>query len=872
MRKLLVMFIILLSTVSYASHIVGGEFELLHTTGTTYELRLIVYFDVINGYPEARDSEDTVRIFRKADNIPMLDVVLPLTQQLRVDYFQPLCSNGEIITDKLIYSAEIELPASLYNDPDGYYIAWERCCRNYTITNIFSDPPLNGGISAGQTFYLEFPPVVKDGKAFINSSPQLFPPLNDYACPNRPYWVDFAGIDVDGDSLVYSLITPLNTVSTTAFPPNGPHAAPYPVITWKPGFSLHNILNGNPDLAISSKGFLTVTPTEQGLYVFAVKCKEFRDGEKIGEVIRDFQMLVLDKCPVASPPEIKGKLLTDASFDYVDNMSITFPNSTPDEARCIQVEVSDPDASSPDDNFIENIWLKVIPIGFDTKVDLSGILPAASNATLINGSVKSFDLCFGPCPVLPNKPYTLGIIAFDDACALPLSDTLRVEVNIEPPANTPAYFITADDAPTIKEGDDYQLQIEGRDDEQDILVTDIITDGFNLADVGMSFTNTINENGIYSTVFNWATGCDVYDFTERTQFQIKVVLDDIDLCDVGNADTLTLDLKVLLPPNTDPVISTDLPQLTFLQRMNDPIMFTVSGLDTDDDALELHVVSEDFILADHEINFPQVKGITQVSSIFNWDPGCNNVNLDEKREFKFYFILNDLDKCKFSNFDSLEVNITILPPANTPPQFSFVNLNEAVSFQARQADVRVGDALKLEVVADDIEGNEVNLQLLPGSELPEGASFSPVTALKTAKSILNWNVECFNLTEDLSAKTYLLQFAAGDDACYNAQADTVELTLNVEDIQNEITEFMPANVFTPNKDGVNDFYFLPDLPLDDCTGRFMSFRVFNRWGTEVYVTIDRDFKWDAKGLEAGVYYYVVEFSNREFNGPLSILH
>jgi len=111
-----------------------------------------------------------------------------------------------------------------------------------------------------------------------------------------------------------------------------------------------------------------------------------------------------------------------------------------------------------------------------------------------------------------------------------------------------------------------------------------------------------------------------------------------------------------------------------------------------------------------------------------------------------------------------------------------------------------------------------------------------------------------------------------DNACYNSQADTVSLIVNLVDVETTGIEFIPANVFTPNKDGVNDTYSLPNLPVDDCTGQFESFRVFNRWGMEVYVTIERDFNWEAKGLHAGVYYYVVAYSNKEFSGTLSILY
>jgi hypothetical protein len=879
MRKLLFFVMFLVSSTTFASHIVGGEFELLFIEGSRYRLNLILYFDVVNGNVGARDPDATVRIFRKSDNSPIRDIFIPFYQQLRVDYFQPICSNGEIVTDKLIYSTEITLSADIYNEPEGYYISWERCCRNYTISNIFSeDPDIGGARSAGQTFYLEFPPVVKNGQPFVNSSPQLFPPLNDYACPNRPYWVDFAGIDIDNDSLVYSLVTPLNTVTVQAIPAGGTHPGPYPNVAWRPGFSLNNIMGGLPDLKISDRGFLTVTPTYQGLYVFAVKCEEFRDGEKIGEVIRDFQMLVLDQCPVADPPLIKGKKITETEYTIVDNMSITFDKTVADTDRCIHVEISDPDASKPEDGFSENVWLHIIAIGFDTDQNLNDLLPTVSRATLTHGSVQEFELCFPACPILEG-PYTLGIIAFDDACALPLSDTLRVEINIEPPENTPAYFITPDLTTSIVEGNDYQLSIEGRDDDLDDLLVDVLTDGFVLADFGMSFDNTTNSDGVLSTTFNWATGCDIYDFTQRTNFLVQLLLNDDDVCNIGEPVTLTLDLEVILPPNTDPIISTDLSPITFEHKLNSgSIDFNVYGHDTDGDELELSVLGKDFNLQDHDLTFPAVNGVSQVQSAFSWNPGCENVvldSLDIASTFTFYFLLNDLDKCKFTNYDSLEVNITILPPDNILPNITFVNLNTEVLFAGRQADLIVGDFLRLEVVCVDPEGDEVSLRLLPESEMPEGATFNDVTAVGTAKSILEWGAECYNLAEDFKPKTYVLKFVADDNACVPKNEEdlaihTITLTIADKDTQEE--EFLPPNVFTPNLDGVNDYYSLTDLPIDNCAGRFLSFRVHNRWGSEVFVTIDRDFKWEAEGLKVGVYYYVVEFSNIEYNGSLSIFY
>jgi hypothetical protein len=255
MKRLLLVFVFLITFFSVkASHIVGGEFELLYISGNTYRVNMILYFDNINGAFGAFDNPVTIRIFRKRDNAIMLNALtLQFVSREAVGYTQLECSDGELDTDRILYTATIILSSNTYNDPEGYYLAWERCCRNYGITNIFSDPQPGGAQFAGQAFYLEFPPVVKNGQPFLNSSPSLFPPLNDYACPYTPYYVDFAGVDDDGDSLVYSLVTPLNTWTAEAIPLGGlPQPGPYPEVVWKSGFGLNNIMGGVTNLKITT--------------------------------------------------------------------------------------------------------------------------------------------------------------------------------------------------------------------------------------------------------------------------------------------------------------------------------------------------------------------------------------------------------------------------------------------------------------------------------------------------------------------------------------------------------------------------------------------------------------------------------------------
>ena len=50
-----------------ATHIVGGELELTHTTGTTYTLALNLYFDAVNGDASLIDASLTASIF---DRLP----------------------------------------------------------------------------------------------------------------------------------------------------------------------------------------------------------------------------------------------------------------------------------------------------------------------------------------------------------------------------------------------------------------------------------------------------------------------------------------------------------------------------------------------------------------------------------------------------------------------------------------------------------------------------------------------------------------------------------------------------------------------------------------------------------------------------------
>ncbi len=903
-NRFLLLILILLPFAGRSSHIVGGEFELIHLSGFEYRLNLVLYFDHLNGIPGALDNSVNASIFQKAGNLYMTSILLPLDSSSFVLYTQPECSNGELVTRRLYYTRVITLPGNVYNDPQGYYVMWERCCRNYTISNIYSldvnSPSYTGFGYAGQTFYLEFPPVVKDGQPFVDSTPRLFPPLNDYACPYRPYYTDFGGIDDDGDSLVYSLVTPLNTKSDAAIPP--PRPGPYPNVLFRPPYSVNNILGGTPDLRITQDGFLTVTPTNQGLFVFAVRVEEYREGVKIGETRRDFQMLVVDACPIAEPPQILGKKLPDPTYTYDETMNVFFSSATSDANRCIQVQVSDPDASSIHDNFQERVRIKAVAINF--KKDLSSILPAVTNATLINGSTVEFTICFPQCPFLFGGTPEIGIVAMDDACSLPLTDTLKVLVDVEPPPNAPPQITSAHPVTaTLNEGDQQAWPWSVVDSDGDPLMVTVLTNGFVLATAGMQFNTFNNVPGAANGELKWDAYCDIYDFTQRTSFQVTVRAEDADLCLIPSPAAAVYNLNVILPGNADPIIDSDLSTnplertVAVTRRLTESLNFLVTGTDPiDNDMLVLHASGGplDPLLPPVTIATTPVSGNGTVSTVASWTINCSAVDMTgkEEEEFSFQFIVVDnANKCRIYKADTLDVNVTVLPPVNQAPSLTVVNANEnETTLTGDVLTLLRGAAINLQFVGTDTDvlpaPDNLRIQFADqeGNVLPpEQYTFIPVEGTSPLQTSFLWTPDCSIFRGGQKDREYSISFELLDDHCQSEKKDSVRLTLKVSDIDGSDAAFDPPNFVSPNGDNQNDYYamerLVPEtgelesiLPNDNCQSRFEYVRIYNRWGKEVFSSTERDFKWFPGDASAGVYYYSIKFTQREYRGSLTVMY
>jgi gliding motility-associated-like protein len=303
LRRVLLLLLWGLPGGAWASHIVGGNFEMTYNGRPgSYSLALSLFFDEINGRQNAVQQNITVSIFRKSDNWRMLDVPMSLQTRTAVVYANEACAAARSLrTSDIRYLGQMNVNPALFDDPGGYYLVWDNCCRNAVITNIRNPSRV------GMTFYLEFPAMRSGGQDFLNSSPKFSTPNGDYICLGEPFKLGFGATDADGDELRYSLVTPyvgFNTGSNNDSPiPRG--SSSYPTATWADGYSTSAQIQGNPALQVDGRtGLLSVTATTLGLHVFTVQVDEYRNGQRIGAVRRDFQLLVVD-CPnkrLSTPP------------------------------------------------------------------------------------------------------------------------------------------------------------------------------------------------------------------------------------------------------------------------------------------------------------------------------------------------------------------------------------------------------------------------------------------------------------------------------------------------------------------------------------------------------------------------------------------
>jgi len=264
----------------FATHIVGGEIFYKCLGNNDYEVTLKVYRDCINGQAPF-DNPAAVGVF-DANGTLITTMMLPLpgSTPLPVTLNNPCyVPPANVCVEEAVYVGNVNLPPIA----GGYYLSYQRCCRNNTILNLVNP----GNVGATYMGFIPDPATVS-----CNSAPHYnnFPPL--FLCAGLPLVFDHSATDPDGDSLAYELCDPYDGATAVSPMPVPPAAPPYGYVPFDAvsGYSGSYPMSANPALAIDPvTGLLTGTPNMIGQWVVGVCVKEYRHGVLLSTNKRDFQ-------------------------------------------------------------------------------------------------------------------------------------------------------------------------------------------------------------------------------------------------------------------------------------------------------------------------------------------------------------------------------------------------------------------------------------------------------------------------------------------------------------------------------------------------------------------------------------------------------
>ncbi len=273
------------------------------------------------------------------------------------------------------------------------------------------DPNRNTGVinipnSVDVSFYLEsivlINPLVGN-----NSSPILLNSPIDKAVVGIPFIHNPSTYDTDGDSLSYALITCKgengNDIMGYQFP------------------------DASNNLSIDASGnLLWDSPTMVGEYNIAILIEEWRNGVKVGSIIRDMQITVAPNTINNTPPKIQ----LQQSFCVVAGDSLNIPILAWDKDTIFT------------DNFGNYFWSSSnIPIGttiIDTafqSIKLSGTSGLFAFSEIVNTQSISTNLTIPTfCTDVRKNPYQLVLKAKEQShAAVALSTMQSVEIKIIAP-------------------------------------------------------------------------------------------------------------------------------------------------------------------------------------------------------------------------------------------------------------------------------------------------------------------------------------------------------------------------------------------------------------------------------------------------------
>lgn len=251
MKKLILLFALFSALQSNATHLMGGQITSKNIGGLNYEVTLTLYRDTL-GIP-----------MYSTETIGYLDSSGVILTSHTIPYDTNIVHIGNGV-ERYQFIDTIAFATS------GKYKAfYTNCCRNAAILNIPN--------ASAYGMYLDVDILVDS----TNSSPVFLNEPITVAQLNVPFMYNPLPFDVDGDSLSWTLDTPLDIMSGTTLGMIIPgYVLPFSDISMP--FTLDPLT-----------GEISFLPNTIGNFQVSVKAIEWRNGVQIGYIRRDMQLIVV---------------------------------------------------------------------------------------------------------------------------------------------------------------------------------------------------------------------------------------------------------------------------------------------------------------------------------------------------------------------------------------------------------------------------------------------------------------------------------------------------------------------------------------------------------------------------------------------------
>lgn len=397
--SILLMFIfsVLPTQKTFATHSSGADLTYTWVSGNTYKVTVSFYRDCAGVAAPGSVTLNAKSTSCSKNQNYTLNLVPGTGQEITFPCrtVQTKCANPSSVYagyQEYEYTNNVTLPQQCSDWIFSFYV----CCRNCAITTLVNP--------CSDNMYVE---ATLNNLAFQrNSSPQFTNIPVAFVCVNQSFTYNHGVYDPNGDSLVYSFITPKKYDAATST---------VGTVTFNPGYSASSPLTSSPAVSLNpTTGDINMFATANGeIGVTAILVKEYRNGVLIGSVVRDMQFLT----KVCNP-----NLLPVASGINGTNIFATV--GCPSSTLSFTVNSTDP---NPTDTILM-YW--------------NGVIPGATFTTTgVLNPVGTFT--WTPTPAdARSQPYTFIVTVRDNACPTNGSQTFSYSITvpvIDVTVSSPAY-------------------------------------------------------------------------------------------------------------------------------------------------------------------------------------------------------------------------------------------------------------------------------------------------------------------------------------------------------------------------------------------------------------------------------------------------